>query len=128
MQFDSSNEEPLVLSRDGARPSMDESTFLRLRALIYQTSGLHFDLKSQSTLERRLRSRVQALHLGGFEQYYLYLQFDRDRREELQRALDAVAVHETYFFREQRALQAFSQEMLHEIAKRNRAARTLRIW
>ena len=128
MQFDSSNQEPLVFSRDGARPVMDESTFLRLRDLIYQSSGLHFDLKSQSTLERRLRSRVQALHLGSFEQYYLYLQFDRDRREELQRALDAVAVHETYFFRESRSLKAFSLEMLHEIFERNRQSRLVRVW
>ena len=103
MEFDSSNQGPLVFSRDGARPRMDESTFLRLRDLIYHASGLHFDLKSQSTLERRLRSRIHALHLGSFEQYYLYHQFDRDRREELQRALDAVAVHETYFFREARS-------------------------
>jgi chemotaxis protein methyltransferase CheR len=128
MQFDSFNEEPLVLSRDGARPRMDESTFLRLRDLIYQASGLYFDPKSQATLENRLRPRVQALHLGGFEQYYLYLQFDRDRREELQRALDAVAVHETYFFREMRSLLAFSQEMLHEIEERNRTQRTVRVW
>lgn len=128
MQFDSSNQESVVLSREVARPSMDESTFLRLRDLIYQASGLHFDSKSRSTLERRLRSRVQALHLGSFEQYYLYLQFDRDRREELQRALDAVAVHETYFFREARALQAFGQEMLQEIFERHRQQRILRIW
>ncbi len=116
------------MSRDGARPLMDESAFLRLRDLVYQSSGLYFDLKSQSTLERRLRPRVQALHLGSFEQYYLYLQFDRDRREELQRALDAVAVHETYFFRETRALAAFGEEMLPEIFERNREARTLRVW
>jgi chemotaxis protein methyltransferase CheR len=128
MEFDSAKQEPLVLSRDGARPRMEESTFLRLRDLIYQSSGMHFDAKAQSTLERRLRPRVQALHLGSFEQYYLYLQFDRERREELQRALDAVAVHETYFFREARSLAAFGQEILQEVFERNRAARTLRVW
>jgi chemotaxis protein methyltransferase CheR len=108
---------------------MDETTFLRLRDLIYQASGLHFDQKVKPALERRLRPRVQALHLGSFEQYYLYLQFDRDRRDELQLALDAVAVHETYFFRELRALQAFSLEMLTEIAERHASqSRTLRVW
>ena len=107
---------------------MDETTFLRLRDLIYQASGLYFDQKLQPILERRLRPRVHALHLGGFEQYYLYLQFDRDRRDELQLALDSVAVHETYFFRELRALRAFSEEMLQEIATRNRSTRTLRVW
>ncbi len=107
---------------------MDENTFLRLRDLIYQASGLHFDQRTQESLERRLRPRVNALHLGSFEQYYLYLQFDRDRREELGRALDAVAVHETYFFRELRALRAFGEEMLGEFATLNRESRTLRVW
>jgi chemotaxis protein methyltransferase CheR len=122
------NSGSLIFSRDGMPSSMDESTFLRLRDLIYQASGLHFDQRSQAILERRLRSRVLALHLSSFEQYYLYLQFDRDRRFELQRALDAVAVHETYFFRELRALQAFSKEMLAEIANRRSETRTLRVW
>lgn len=117
-----------ALSRDGGRPEMDETTFLRLRDLIYQASGLYFDQKLRPILERRLRPRVQALHLGGFEQYYLYLQFDRERRDELQLALDAVAVHETYFFRELRALRAFSEEMLQEVASRNRETRILRVW
>lgn len=112
----------------GDPAGMNDTTFLRLRDLIYESSGLYFDRKSQSSLERRLRPRVAALHLDGFEQYYLYLQFDRDRRDEMQRALDAVAVHETYFFRETRALKAFSEEMLPEIHARNLETRTLRVW
>ncbi len=120
---------PLIFARrtDG-RPAMDEAIFLRLRDLIYQASGISFDYGARATLERRLRPRVEALHLAGFEQYYLYLQFDRDRRDELQRALDAVAVHETYFFREQRALKAFSEEILPEIVARRSDSRTLRVW
>ncbi len=107
---------------------MDEETFLRLRDLISHASGMYFDHSARATLERRLRPRVKALHLDGFEQYYLYLQFDRERQDELQRALDAVAVHETYFFREARSLKAFSGEILPEIAGRNRDSRILRIW
>ncbi|MGB7921646.1 MAG: protein-glutamate O-methyltransferase CheR [Pyrinomonadaceae bacterium] len=128
MSSSSFNSGQWALARDGGRLEMDETTFLRLRDLIYQASGLYFDQKLRTILERRLRPRVQALHLGSFEQYYLYLQFDRERRDELQLALDAVAVHETYFFREQRALRAFSEEMLQEAAERNRATRNLRVW
>jgi chemotaxis protein methyltransferase CheR len=113
---------------DGSQLVMDDSIFLRLRNLVYEASGLHFDQKSKYLLERRLRTRVQELGLSDFSQYYLYLQFDRDRTEELQRALDAVAIHETYFFRETRALKAFSDEILPELHERNAATRTLRIW
>ena len=111
-------------------PAMDEATFLRLRDTIYEASGIYFDERARATLERRLRPRVEALHLDDFEQYYFYLQFDRERQTELQHALDSVAVHETYFFREQRALEAFRQEILPEIHALNNGAanRTLRVW
>jgi chemotaxis protein methyltransferase CheR len=128
MSYSSNSPEQCYPLFDPQPMSMDETTFLRLRDLIYEASGLHFDTKSRVTLERRLRLRVKELQLGDFEQYYLFLQFDRDRHDELQRALDAVAIHETYFFREQRALRAFSEEILPEIAERNRATRTLRVW
>ena len=117
-----------VFGSHADRPELDEAVFLRLRDLIDRASGIYFDYKSRATLERRLRPRVEALHLDGFEQYYLYLNFDRERQDELQRALDAVAVHETYFFREERALRAFSEEILPEIADRRAKARTLRVW
>lgn len=122
------NSRPDLLSRASDTKGMDETTFLRLRDLIYEASGLYFDRTSQSSLEHRLRGRVAALRLDNFEQYYFYLQFDPDRLNEMQRALDAVAVHETYFFRETRALKAFSEEMLPIIRGRNLETRTLRIW
>jgi chemotaxis protein methyltransferase CheR len=115
-------------SGDAIPASMDEATFLRLRDLIYESSGLYFDQTSRSSLERRLRPRVRELHLQDFEQYYLFLQFDRDRNHELQRALDSVAIHETYFFREQRSLRAFSDEILPQILERNGRGKVLRVW
>jgi chemotaxis protein methyltransferase CheR len=128
MTFSFDINQPLTPRIGSVSSKMDEATFLRLRDLIYESSGIYFDQQTQTTLERRLRPRVEALHLEGFEQYFLYLQFDRNRAQELQNALDAVAIHETYFFREQRALSAFSDEMLPELAAKNSASKTLRIW
>lgn len=117
----------LFAARDG-RPRLDEASFQRLRDLIYQASGMYFDQRAMQTLERRLRPRLEALNLESYEHYYLYLQFDRDRRRELQLALDAVAIHETYFFREARALDAFAKEILPEIHERNANEKVLRVW
>jgi chemotaxis protein methyltransferase CheR len=128
MNFSFDINQPLTPKIGASTSKMDETTFLRLRDLIYEASGIYFDQQTQTTLERRLRPRVEALHLDGYEQYYLYLQFDRNREQELQNALDVVAIHETYFFREQRALSAFSEEMLPELAERNASNKTLRIW
>ena len=107
---------------------MEESAFVLLRDLIYGASGIYFDEGSRASLERRLRPRVEALRLETFEEYYRLLRFGEARAEELQLALDAVAVQETYFFREGRALRAFAEEMLPEIAERRREERTLRVW
>lgn len=117
-----------ALDSSADRPRMDEATFVRLRDLISRASGIFFEADARGSLERRLRPRVEALHLADFEHYFLHLQSDRDGGEELQRALDAVAVHETYFFREERALRAFAEEMLPQIAARNASTRTLRVW
>lgn len=120
----------LLEVHNALRLPMDEETFTRLRDLLYRASGMYFERRAQSSLERRLRPRVEALRLKNFEQYYLYLQFDRDCQEELQKALDAVAVHETFFFRERRALTAFKEEILPQIYERGEACgeRTLRVW
>lgn len=107
---------------------MSEDVFLRLRDLIYDASGIYFSEGSRATLERRLRPRVVALGFESFEQYETHLRFSPARHEELQPALDAVAVQETYFFREERALRAFREEILPEIAERRRDERLLRVW
>jgi chemotaxis protein methyltransferase CheR len=112
----------------GPRVELPEEVFLRLRDLIYGVSGIYFEEGARATLGRRLRPRVEALCYESFEQYYLHLKFDRAGQQELQLALDAVTVQETYFFREERALRAFKEEMLPEIAERRRAERVLRVW
>jgi chemotaxis protein methyltransferase CheR len=117
-----------VLGQSAGRAELSEEVFLRLRDLIYGASGIYFDQGSRATLERRLRPRVEALRLESFEQYYLHLKFGGGGQDELQLALDAVAVQETYFFREERALRAFKEEMLPEIAERRRGERRLRVW
>jgi chemotaxis protein methyltransferase CheR len=105
-----------------------EKTFLSLRNLIYEASGLFFDQLNRQTFEQRLRLRVEALRFDSFERYYLYLCYADHDGEELQRAIDALAVHETYFFREKRALQAFGQEILPLLERSNSDLRSLRIW
>lgn len=108
--------------------ALSEATFASLRDLIYQASGLHFDKLNKQTFEHRLRARVRALGFQSFERYYLYLRFDRRGEQELARAIDALAVHETYFFREERALEAFRWEILPQLARTNARARVLRLW
>lgn len=110
------------------RPVLSDAAFLGLRAAIEGASGIAFDDDSRFILERRLFARLRALRLDDFDAYYRYLLYAPDAREEVVRMLEAVAVRETYFFREPRQLAAFREELLPRLARENRESRSLRIW
>ena len=102
--------------------ALDQATFLRLRDRITSASGIFVpdDENSRFILERRLLARLRLRGISSFEAYEASL--DDAEMEEI---LDAVAVHETYFFREQQQLKAFSEQILPELA---RARRPVKIW
>lgn len=103
------------VKRTGARtqePSLDEETFLSLRERITSASGIYIvaDENSRFLIERRLAPR---LRLRGNKSFAAYVESLDE--QELEALLDTVAVHETYFFREERQLKAFTDEILPEL-------------
>jgi chemotaxis protein methyltransferase CheR len=102
-------------------------TFRRLIDFIYQNSGLKFDDASKFMLQRRLIPRVRELKLDTFEKYYYYLLYNPNRESELEIIFDLLTVNETYFFREDRQLKAFSEEIIPLITS-DKPNRSLRIW
>jgi chemotaxis protein methyltransferase CheR len=102
--------------------ALDQATFQKLRNRITSASGIFVpdDENSRFILERRLLARLRLRGISSFEVYEITL--DDSEMEEI---LDAVAVHETYFFREQQQLKVFSEQILPELA---RARRPVRIW
>jgi chemotaxis protein methyltransferase CheR len=109
-------------------PRLDAQTFLGLRDLIADASGIAFDERSRFIVERRLQSRLRALRLDDFEAYHRYLLFGPDAAAETARMLEAVTIRETYFFREWQQLEAFRDEILPSIAEENAGTKTLRVW
>jgi chemotaxis protein methyltransferase CheR len=104
------------------QPSLDEETFEKLRWRITDASGIYVlaDDNSRFVLERRLLPRLRVRGLTSFSDYESAID-----EKELEAVLDLVAVHETYFFREKRQLEKFSEELLPGIAS---SSRPLRIW
>jgi chemotaxis protein methyltransferase CheR len=120
-----------ALARSGAgsdRPRLSDDAFLRLRRVIARASGIAFDEGTRFILERRLLPRLRTLKLDSFEPYARMLLSGPGAREELTRALEQVAVRETYFFRGPQQFQAFRGELLPRLARANAPARRLRIW
>lgn len=107
---------------------LSDQTFRQLTGLIYSNSGLRFEDSSKYMIRRRLSPRVRELKLDSFEKYYYYLLYHANREPELEIIFDLLTVNETYFFREERQLQAFSEEIIPLIVEEKKDNRVLRIW
>jgi chemotaxis protein methyltransferase CheR len=107
---------------------LSDQTFRQITGLIYSNSGLRFEDSSKYMIRRRLSPRVRELKLDSFEKYYYYLLYHANREPELEIIFDLLTVNETYFFREERQLQAFSEEIIPLIVEEKKDNRVLRIW
>ncbi|MDP3937315.1 MAG: protein-glutamate O-methyltransferase CheR [Deltaproteobacteria bacterium] len=113
-----------------ARLQMNDEDFKLLRDFIRAESGIHFGESSKPILEKRMSRLVRARRIRSYRDYYYFLRYDKRKDEEMDSVIDAVTTNETYFFREERQLKAFKDEILPELhaEKLSRGDRTLRIW
>ena len=97
---------------------------------MYSYCGIFFDKESKYLFEKRLNRRLSALNLGSFNDYYHFLKYNRTKEQELLDIMDVLTTNETYFFRENFQLKAFTDEIIPELIQRKKAAgnRSLRIW
>jgi chemotaxis protein methyltransferase CheR len=111
-----------VLRPDEIR--LDTPEFRLLRELFNESCGIAFGADARPVVERRLRERLGALGLSSFGEYYQFLRFHERGRTELEEAIDAVTINETYFFREAYQLRAYRQEILPNLPDAGR----LNVW
>ncbi len=107
---------------------LGEDVFRLIRDLVKDYCGLYFDDGSRYLIERRLSRRVRSHHLDNFREYFRFMLYNRNSEEELTAIIDILTVNETYFFREQNQLKAFSGEILDELKEKNRHRKKLKIW
>lgn len=108
-----------------------QDDFGMIRDLVYGYSGLYFSDDSKYLLEKRLGRRLLEANFKSFREYYQFLKFNRNREEELEEIMNLLTTNETYFFREAYQLNAFSDEIIPEIAEKRSATplgKRLRIW
>jgi len=108
---------------------LSEEEFRLLRDFIHERFGLYFEDSQRASLRTRLGGRLQSLDLLSFEDYYHYLRFAPQRREELDRMVSHLTNNETYFFREGAQLSVFSNHVLRALREKKTASaeRALRI-
>ena len=107
---------------------LEPEVFRLIRDFVRDYCGIFFDDHSQYLMEKRLSRRLRSYHFSNFRDYYRHLLYHRNRDEELASIIDILTVNETYFFREQNQLKAFTEEILPELKKTNREKKRLKIW
>lgn len=117
----------MIRSVNNVRAMTDEE-FLLLRDLIHDYCGIDLPESMKYLLERRLRPRVPVVGVDTYRNYYRHVRYGRDPQAELDEIVERITTNETYFFRGEAQLRAFSEEIIPEVVRGRRAGATIRIW
>lgn len=98
-----------------------------LRDLIHERAGLHYDAGRTEMLADRLAPLVVERGFDSFLDYYYLLKYDEDAAAEWRKVMDALAVPETYFWREPDQMRAVVEIVVPSLV-RAFPATPLRIW
>lgn len=107
--------------------SLPPNTFAILRDLIHDRTGLFYDDSKRDILANKLSPRAIERGFDSFLDYYYLLKYDDAAADEWNQVIEALAVQETFFWREIDAVHALVQVLLPQW----QAAHTgepLRIW
>ncbi len=108
--------------------TMTDAQFDRLRRIVYERSGIHFQDSKRYVLESRLSRRVEELEFDNYDQYLLYLTAGPYQEDEFQEMFNRITINETSFFRNEPQLDVFEKEALPKILEARKQNKTLRIW
>jgi chemotaxis protein methyltransferase CheR len=87
--------------------------------------GLHYRDADRELLAERVAPRALELGFDSLLDYYYFLRYDERGGQELQRLVETLVVHETYFFREPQPLLALVNSIVPEMLT---GRETLRLW
>ena len=118
-------------ARQGLGPDVQglripERTVLLLRDLIEAYSGVRYDDDRLDLLRDRLAPLAIERGFDSLLDYYYLLKYDGDTTGEWARAIDALSVQETYFWREVDQVQALVQRIVPALVDAGRSS--IRIW
>ena len=93
--------------------------------MLRETRGFDFTGYKRTTLQRRLRRRMDARGLSSLSEYRDYLELEPD---EFARLFDSLLINVTGFYRDPTAWQALRETVLPELLSAKGPRRPIRIW
>ncbi len=107
---------------------LSKTDFDRLRALVYDESGINLNAEKKTMLEIRIRRRLQTLDLTSFADYCKYVFRPEGKHQELIHLIDAVTTNKTDFFREAGHFDYLLSTALPDLASRRGSTRKSLVW
>lgn len=106
---------------------LSDSSFILLRDLIQERTGMNFYDSSRDLLGEKLFPLVVACGLNSFLDYYYLLKYDDNAAVEWTHLMDVITVQETFFWREIDQIKALVNVLVPEYFAQF-SHRNLRIW
>jgi chemotaxis protein methyltransferase CheR len=105
--------------------TLSSSSFQLIAALVRRETAMVYDAGKEYLVEARLQPLATAAGCADVDAYISRIGTDLAERR---KALDALTINETSWFRDQTPYQAFTQTMLPQLLESRAATRRLRIW
>lgn len=109
-------------------PELKPEEFRMFRDLFASRLGLAIAPDGRASLARRLKPRLQLMHLSSYGEYCHYLRYHPLAAAEWDEVVEVLTTNETYFFREDYQLRAFEEELLPTLAEQAQNRKRLAIW
>jgi chemotaxis protein methyltransferase CheR len=103
--------------------SMSPQLFVLFTSLVEEVSGISYGLSDNELFVSKVADHALELGYSSLLDYYYRLRYDDREGYEIRRLIDALLVHETYFFRELPPLVELVDDHLATICKQRGRAR-----
>lgn len=117
----------MTLRSDLGSFSWNESQFGLLRDLIHVQTGIYFDVRQAELLAGKLAPLLAERRMDSFLDYYYLLKYDQQNEVEWGRVASALAVNETFFWREFDQIKAAVEHIIPQL-RQMRPDHPIRIW
>jgi chemotaxis protein methyltransferase CheR len=110
------------------RPAMAAAEYRVVRDAVLRHAGISLSEDAREATSRKLEERLSALGVADFSAYVGLLKSEERGVAEIDRVVELVATHETYFLRELSQLEAFTNEIVPRLREQVGPRRALTIW
>ena len=107
---------------------LSKADFDRLRALIYEESGINLGSDKKTMMEIRLKRRLRSLGISSLGEYCEHVFALEGKEDELVHLIDVITTNKTDFFREAGHFEYLATKALPDLASRKSVNRQCLVW